>query len=222
MKGLYQKLTQGRIGNAIRAGLVGLALAGCDMGYSAQPNSETQKIVHSGNPEKPLRFYNGPAPVPASQKSNNIPFSPNLVQGDYTPEIAPPPPKRYDGEYNEILEGIEKFKLRIDELDETYNYLPGKTKDLDRVRIYTEKLKKMNEEDRKKLISETKGKGVTYYFDAGYYDLTPELGKHVTDSSNLFEISKFTIILNYINRDGIMSSEEKRFIKERCPKIMKK
>ena len=125
-----------------------------------------------------------------------------------------PPPGDFDKPVKNSLEKkVDKNEPKKERVP--YVFIPGKTKDLDEVRIYSNEITQSTKAEREKLLNEIKGrKGISYNFDKGYMSLTPK-----SENLEFYKHMKNTIILNDVLKDGVIEDEEKKFIYAHSPDI---
>lgn len=123
-----------------------------------------------------------------------------------------PPPGDFDKPVKNSLEKkVDKNEPKKERFP--YVFIPGKTKDLDEIRFYSNEITQSTKAEREKLLNEIKGKkGVSYNFDKGYMLLTPK-----SDIPGFYEAVKESAIFNMVLEDGSLSSEEKKFIQKHTP-----
>ena len=128
-------------------------------------------------------------------------------------EYLPVPPSDSKSVKNSLEKKVDKNEPKKERVP--YVFIPGKTKDLDEVRIYSDKIGNSTEAEREKFLNEIKGKkGISYNFDKGYMSLTLK-----SEDLEFYKHMKNTIILNDVLKDGVIEDEEKKFIYAHSPDI---
>ncbi|MFH1358821.1 MAG: hypothetical protein ABIH37_02965 [archaeon] len=94
------------------------------------------------------------------------------------------------------------------------DYVPGKTPDLDEVRLYTGKF---SEKDEKRLNLLVKEKGISYNSKKGYVIITPEN----IELRELYKSFKHLAIMTRIGEDWKTTLEEKEYVREHAPDLYK-
>ncbi len=146
-----------------------------------------------------------PVEAPKPGQKYSVPND-SKVEEEYFP--APPNDPKAVNNLEKKVDKNEPKKERF-----PYVFIPGKTKDLDEVRIYSNEFIQSTKAEREKFLNEIKGrKGVSYNFDKGYMLLTPK-----SDVPEFYEAVKESAILNMVLEDNNVSSEEKKFIQKHTP-----
>ena len=143
-----------------------------------------------------------PVEAPRPGQKYSVPND-SKVEEEYLP--APPSDPKAVNNLEKKVDKTEPKKERF-----PYVFIPGKTKDLDEVRIYSNEFIQSSEAEREKFLNEIKGKkGISYNFDKGYMLLTPK-----SDVPGFYEAVKESAILNMVLEDNNVSSEEKKLIQK--------
>ena len=123
-------------------------------------------------------------------------------------EYLPVPPSDSKSVKNSLENKVDKNEPKKERFP--YVFIPGKTKDLDEVRIYSDEIGNSTEAEREKFLNEIKEKkGVSYNFEEGYLSLKPK-----SDVPEFYKSVKESAIINMVLEDGNVSSEEKKFIQK--------
>lgn len=130
--------------------------------------------------------------------------------------------KKYTPTHPSDHKAVSNLENKVDKT-ETKNktltpaiFIPGNTKDLDEVRLYSDELIQPSGPEREKFLNDIKGqKGFVYNFHKGYLSLTPK-----SDMPEFYESMKDCAITFMVMEDGEISSEEKKFIKTHAAKSL--
>ena len=128
-------------------------------------------------------------------------------------EYLPVPPSDSKSVKNSLENKVDKTEPKKERFP--YVFIPGKTKDLDEVRIYSDEITQSTKEKREKFLNEIKEKkGISYNFEEGYMSLKPK-----SDVPEFYKSVKDSAILNMVLEDNNVSSEEKKFIQKHTSHI---
>jgi len=143
--------------------------------------------------------------------AQDSPKAPSL--DDFFPALAPDAPVN-DLERRAREEDAKNKAYAAKSAKQGFIFIPGETRELDEIRMYNEKLTKLDGEGRKDTLDKTKDdEDIRYNFQKGYVVIGP--GSKTLD----FDEFKEGLVLTEIYEDEKITDLEREFAKKHAPKL---